>query len=146
MACDNGICFVYSFLVNLVAFFAILALLVMISLVFLKYLGDWRRDIDEEIERGENMPLIHHYYNNAKIIEGLKYNYGTCQQDSNTSTNKMYDSTICTICYDVQRDCFFVPCGHCATCHICALRIIYKENRHCPICRRYIGKLRRLSV
>lgn len=29
---------------------------------------------------------------------------------------------LCTICCDAQRDCFFLPCGHCAACFTCGTR------------------------
>lgn len=56
-------------------------------------------------------------------------NYGTCcTQDlvsenySSSSSEDLYDENICIICYDNTRNCFFVPCGHCATCCACAKR------------------------
>ena len=29
---------------------------------------------------------------------------------------------LCAICFDAPRDCFFLPCGHCAACFDCATR------------------------
>ena len=29
---------------------------------------------------------------------------------------------LCVICFDAPRDCFFLPCGHCATCFTCGTR------------------------
>lgn len=29
---------------------------------------------------------------------------------------------LCAICFDAPRDCFFLPCGHCATCFTCGTR------------------------
>lgn len=29
---------------------------------------------------------------------------------------------LCVICFDAPRDCFFLPCGHCAACFTCATR------------------------
>lgn len=66
--------------------------------------------------------------------------YGTCGEDletgdsscsssssgssnnTGTSSEDLYDGKVCVICYDEQRNCFFVPCGHCATCYVCAQR------------------------
>ncbi|XP_074348597.1 uncharacterized protein LOC141687281 isoform X2 [Apium graveolens] len=78
-------------------------------------------------------------------------NYGTCyQQDfvsENYSSISSEDENICIICYDNSRNCFFVPCGHCATCCACAKRIVDDgENKSCPICRRLIHKVRRLFI
>ena len=32
---------------------------------------------------------------------------------------------LCVICCDSPRDCFFLPCGHCAACFACGTRYIY---------------------
>ena len=29
---------------------------------------------------------------------------------------------LCVICFDASRDCFFLPCGHFATCYACGTR------------------------
>ncbi|OMP01874.1 Zinc finger, RING-type [Corchorus olitorius] len=76
---------------------------------------------------------------------------GTCEEEgedietgSCSSSEELYDGRMCVICYDEQRNCFLVPCGHCATCYDCAQRIYEGENKVCPVCRRVIGKVRRL--
>lgn len=57
--------------------------------------------------------------------------YGACEDDDDEESGKcsrssssedFYDGKICVICYDHKRCCFFVPCGHCATCYQCAKR------------------------
>ncbi|KAJ6675895.1 hypothetical protein OIU85_011988 [Salix viminalis] len=58
-----------------------------------------------------------------------------------SSSEDLYDAKLCVICYDDQRNCFFVPCGHCATCYDCAQRIMEEDNKMCPICRRLIHKM-----
>ncbi|WOK98974.1 hypothetical protein Cni_G07686 [Canna indica] len=50
---------------------------------------------------------------------------------------------LCTICCDARRDCFFLPCGHCAVCFACGTRIL-DEAGTCPICRRKIKKVRKI--
>lgn len=30
---------------------------------------------------------------------------------------------LCAICCDAPRDCFFLPCGHSATCYACGERL-----------------------
>lgn len=57
----------------------------------------------------------------------VPFTYGTNEKDeddgsSSTSSEDLYDAKLCVICYDEQRNCFFVPCGHCATCYECAQR------------------------
>ncbi|KAJ4847777.1 hypothetical protein Tsubulata_003314 [Turnera subulata] len=48
---------------------------------------------------------------------------GNCSTSSSHDTNStttwegLYDGKVCVICYDEERNCFFVPCGHCATCY-----------------------------
>lgn len=91
-------------------------ILIIIVLLIIKYLGDSRNNAASEIESLVPEP--------EKII-GLPYgtdednNYKT---GSSNSSDDVYDGKICVICYDVLRNCFFVPCGHCATCHDCAIR------------------------
>jgi hypothetical protein len=29
---------------------------------------------------------------------------------------------MCIICFDQRRNCFFDPCGHCATCYSCSMK------------------------
>lgn len=31
----------------------------------------------------------------------------------------------CVICFNASRDCFFLPCGHCAACFSCGRRYIF---------------------
>jgi len=31
---------------------------------------------------------------------------------------------LCVICFDAPRDCFFLPCGHCAACFTCGTRYL----------------------
>ncbi|KNA05990.1 hypothetical protein SOVF_185290 [Spinacia oleracea] len=142
MAC--AACSVYPFMVGLVTYFAVLGLLVIITFAVLKFLGEWRGRHPEEGESNLLMPQYH-------IDKIETTSYGTYNQQDpefgNGSSSKcweLYDANICVICYDEQRNCFFVPCGHSATCFICAQRIFYEENRNCPVCRRFIGKIRKL--
>uniref|UniRef100_A0A7C8ZDJ9 RING-type domain-containing protein n=1 Tax=Opuntia streptacantha TaxID=393608 RepID=A0A7C8ZDJ9_OPUST len=156
MACSA--CIVYAFLGRLAAYFALLALLVVISCLVLKCLGEWRlSSLGGRRGGGERSPLMGPYY----VSKTVTINYGTCQHgdlESGSCSNangsssdatlqcweELYDAKICVICYDQPRNCFLVPCGHCATCHDCALRIFHEDNRKCPVCRRYIGKVRKL--
>lgn len=39
--------------------------------------------------------------------------------DGETSNNTR---RLCAICFDAPRDCFFLPCGHCAACFECGTR------------------------
>ncbi|KAG1347015.1 hypothetical protein COCNU_06G008440 [Cocos nucifera] len=50
---------------------------------------------------------------------------------------------LCTLCCDTQRDCFFLPCGHCAACFTCGTRIL-DEAGTCPVCRRKMKKVRKI--
>ncbi|PIN18384.1 putative E3 ubiquitin ligase [Handroanthus impetiginosus] len=83
--------------------------------------------------------------------EEVAVGYGTNEKDlesgsSSSSDDELYDGKICVICYDDQRNCFFIPCGHCVTCHTCAHRIIKEKSKCCPICRGIIDKIRRLHI
>lgn len=50
---------------------------------------------------------------------------------------------LCAICFDAPRDCFFLPCGHCAVCFTCGKRIM-EEAGTCPICRRTMKKVKKI--
>lgn len=52
-------------------------------------------------------------------------------------------SRLCAICFDAPRDCFFLPCGHHASCFECGTRIAEVAGT-CPICRRPIKKVRKI--
>ncbi|GMI92213.1 ABERRANT POLLEN DEVELOPMENT 2 [Hibiscus trionum] len=49
----------------------------------------------------------------------------------------------CVVCFDSPRDCFFLPCGHCATCFMCGTRIA-EDAGSCPTCRRKMKKVRKV--
>ncbi|GAB2285732.1 hypothetical protein Dimus_020169 [Dionaea muscipula] len=51
--------------------------------------------------------------------------------------------SLCVICIDAPRDCFFLPCGHCAACFTCGSKIA-EEAGTCPICRRKMKKVRKI--
>ncbi|PSR86168.1 E3 ubiquitin-protein like [Actinidia chinensis var. chinensis] len=50
---------------------------------------------------------------------------------------------LCVICFDGPRDCFFLPCGHCAACFTCGTRIV-EDAGTCPICGRIMKKVRKI--
>ncbi|KAK9168137.1 hypothetical protein Syun_000277 [Stephania yunnanensis] len=51
--------------------------------------------------------------------------------------------SVCAICFDGPRDCFFLPCGHCISCFTCGMRIA-EEDGTCPVCRRKLKKVRKI--
>ena len=43
---------------------------------------------------------------------------------------------LCVICFDGPRDCFFLPCGHCAACFTCGTRFIlyaHSTTKSCSV-------------
>lgn len=138
--------FALSFVARLVVYVLILALLVVIFSLILKYFGECdceRTPTPEEGAENETNPL---WPEKAK-----PFTYGTCDEDdlesgecTASSSQVLYDEKICVICYEYQRNCFFVPCGHCATCYACAQRILEGESKTCPVCRRLIRKVRKI--
>ncbi|XP_051130624.1 E3 ubiquitin-protein ligase APD2 isoform X2 [Andrographis paniculata] len=51
---------------------------------------------------------------------------------------------LCAICFEDPKDCFFLPCGHCVSCHGCATKVL-EASGSCPICRRRIKKFRKIA-
>lgn len=136
-----------SFMARVITYIAILGFIVIIVFLILKYLGACDGEssvVDTAVtqvrEVTETDPII--------PAKPIPYTYGTGDEDddsgASSSSEELYDAKLCVICYDEQRNCFFVPCGHCATCYDCAQRIMEGDNKVCPICRRLIHKLRRL--
>ncbi|XP_038725898.1 E3 ubiquitin-protein ligase APD2-like isoform X2 [Tripterygium wilfordii] len=52
---------------------------------------------------------------------------------------------LCVVCFSAPRDCFFLPCGHCAACFSCGTRIA-EEAGACPVCRRSMKKVRKIFI
>lgn len=136
-----------SFVARIVTYIAIFGFVVIVIFLVLKYLGA----CDGQSNRENNTTLQEISIETDPLIPEKAYHitYGSLEEGresgpSNSSSEDLYDGKICVICYDAQRNCFFVPCGHCATCFDCAQRIIEGENKVCPICRRYIHKVRKL--
>ncbi|GAB2228357.1 hypothetical protein Droror1_Dr00010192 [Drosera rotundifolia] len=147
-----------SFVARAITYIAILGLVGIVIFLILKHLGacnntetqieevtrqDFVVVIPERPETSETDPLL------PKKPIGSRY--GAIDEENldsdssnDSSSDELYDGKICVICYDHPRNCFFVPCGHCATCYDCAQRIMEGESKVCPICRRIIHKLRKL--
>ena len=111
------------------------AVLAAVLLLIIKLLGGFEDTSTEEFGPTETNPLrpgkAEFVANNYGTISCEGIEKGNCSSSSssenNISTNSsedLYDGKLCVICYDEQRDCFFVPCGHCATCYVCAQRYV----------------------
>lgn len=135
-----------SFVARVITYIAILGFIVVFIFLILKYLGACDAESSNVVERpreeiNETYPILPR--------KTVPQTYGTNEEEddsgaSSSSSEELYDEKLCVICYDEQRNCFFVPCGHCATCYDCAQRIMDGESKVCPICRRLIHKVRRL--
>ncbi|GLU20090.1 hypothetical protein SLE2022_363050 [Rubroshorea leprosula] len=138
------------FIAHLVAYTAVLVLILIAILMILKYVLEIDIDDNNEDERRptETSPLRSTHNVAAALAHRTCEDHdhqdlesGNCESD-----DELYERKLCVICYDKQRNCFFVPCGHCATCCECAERIFNGENKNCPVCRRLIGKVGRLPA
>ncbi|CAK7347475.1 unnamed protein product [Dovyalis caffra] len=141
----NGWFIEVTFVARAITYIAIFGVIIIIVFLILKYLGACDTEssnlgetaVTQVSETSETEPILPE--------KPVRLNYGTNEEDdggsSSSSSEDLYDAKLCVICYDDQRNCFFVPCGHCATCYDCAQRIMEEENKMCPICRRLIHKL-----
>ncbi|KAB2626524.1 RNA-binding protein MEX3B-like [Pyrus ussuriensis x Pyrus communis] len=149
-------CITLTFLACLIAYIVILTLLVIVTFMVMKYINEYEEtgleDVGGSAETDPLQPAGKTMRSTYGTCEEWDIESGKCRSSSSNSNNAvitsssedLYDRKICAICYTEQRDCFLVPCGHCATCYVCAERIFYGENKTCPICRRFIRKVRRL--
>ncbi|KAL6013203.1 hypothetical protein ACLOJK_003695 [Asimina triloba] len=118
-----------SFVVRLVTYVVILGFLAIIIAITMKCLGvcngNGRTEAEQGEEREENTTAAAEtdHLISTKEVACL---YGAVEEDEecglSCSSQDFYDGKICVICYDEARNCFFVPCGHCATCYTCAQR------------------------
>ncbi|GER30941.1 RING/U-box superfamily protein [Striga asiatica] len=144
--------------------YAIIAILVMVIALILKLM----RNIDQDDIRAVGGRHVMSSTENNRLLssssdEGTLFScssYGTINNSDeedllesgklrnccSSSSEDLYDAKICVICYDHQRNCFFVPCGHCISCIPCAKRIISGEIKSCPICRTFINKVAKLRI
>lgn len=101
----------------------------------MKLLGDWETPADyytsETATATATATATGTERNRLLAKETVQFTYGTCEEDEEedvelgkckSSMEDLYDGKICVICYDEQRNCFFVPCGHSITCYHCAQR------------------------
>lgn len=148
-----------SFVARVLTYIALLGFIVAVIFLILRYLGACGDDRDQSTN------VISDTYHTSVVATSLEVTetepmlpvktktYGTNEEEddddnesraSSTSSEELYDEKLCVICYDELRNCFFIPCGHCATCYDCAQRIMDGDSKVCPICRRLIHKPRRL--
>ncbi|XP_074585968.1 E3 ubiquitin-protein ligase APD2-like [Curcuma longa] len=136
-----------TFIARLTAYFIITVVIVIIISILLKHLGALRPEqprqehqVAETEAETETDPIVP-----RKVMACA---YGATEEEPESSvccsSEDLYDGKICVICYDVRRNCFFTPCGHCVTCYSCAQRIMEEDKKVCPICRRFIHKAKRL--
>lgn len=113
----------------MLTYIAILGFIIIIIFLVLKYLGacDGEDSLVDSATRevSETDPIIPE--------KTVQHTYGTNEEDddsgsSSSSSEDLYDAKLCVICYDDQRNCFFVPCGHCATCYDCAQRYMCRKS------------------
>ncbi|CAH8382886.1 unnamed protein product [Eruca vesicaria subsp. sativa] len=130
---------------RLVVYITFLGTIMFLIFLILKFLSDC--DVEDDTERfpamaGEEVtdwvPLV----NETLEVTGK----GDLETASFSSAEDVDYSTYCVICFEERRNCFFVPCGHSATCRGCAEKIMSEENKVCPICRRIIRKSKRLVL
>ncbi|XP_014500472.1 uncharacterized protein LOC106761433 isoform X1 [Vigna radiata var. radiata] len=155
----NGVTYVeISLVARVVVYVLILGVTAIVVYLILKILGvydDAEQHSQVTIDvtyRTSNVVAAQAETEPLMRVEENRMSYGTNAKDdkqnsgaySSSSSEELYDEKLCCICYDEQRNSFFVPCGHCATCYDCAQRIVDEESKVCPICRRLIHKVRRL--
>lgn len=57
---------------------------------------------------------------------------GECEEKEKEEKKEMeYDENICIICFERNRSCVYIKCGHMVTCTVCGIA----TNQKCPECR-----------
>ncbi|KAM7260140.1 hypothetical protein ACFE04_015881 [Oxalis oulophora] len=93
-------------------------------------------------------PLLSHNKDDDLSSWGSSHEYTSHDEDDHPHLSKEGDKDensrrLCAICWDAPRECFFLPCGHCAACFACGTRIS-DEPGTCPVCCRKIKKVRKI--
>ncbi|KAH7542249.1 hypothetical protein FEM48_Zijuj02G0053300 [Ziziphus jujuba var. spinosa] len=96
---------------------------------------------DDDISSwGSSYDSASHEEDNPEACKAVSSLEGKPENECENSNNTR---RLCVICFDSSRDCFFLPCGHCAACFTCGTRIA-EEAGTCPICRRRMKKVRKI--
>ncbi|CAH9084070.1 unnamed protein product [Cuscuta europaea] len=137
----------YGFAICVFVYTCVLVILLMMAALVLKLIGylDCEGGEGGSTESSRLLPKA-----------AIPILYGACGEEDEESGNcsrsnssgeggeEFYGGKICAICYDHNRCCFFVPCGHFASCYECSKRISEGEAKTCPFCRTDIHMIRRL--
>jgi len=62
-----------------------------------------------------------------------RYWRGTKQEDNSNNTNSRRQS-MCCVCLVEEANIAFLPCGHRCCCDRCAVMVLCRKKRWCPIC------------
>ncbi|KAL8144043.1 hypothetical protein V2J09_017075 [Rumex salicifolius] len=76
---------------------------------------------------------------------GSSYDSGSNDEEDKMEDKEFNTLKSCVLCFVSPRDCFFLPCGHCAACLTCGSRIV-EEAGCCLVCQRRIKKVRKIIL
>ncbi|KAL0450188.1 UNVERIFIED_CONTAM: E3 ubiquitin-protein ligase APD1 [Sesamum latifolium] len=115
-----------DFPMDLVFYGAITVTFVMVVVLIVKLMWNCEGDDGEASTVTENSGLLSATSPKEEVFYST---YGTTEEDLESgkgsccsSSDDLYDGRICVVCYDDERNCFFIPCGHYVTCYTCAQR------------------------
>ncbi|XP_010439071.1 PREDICTED: mitochondrial ubiquitin ligase activator of NFKB 1-like [Camelina sativa] len=132
-----------SFTARVLIYITVLGTIMTIVFLILKFLSE----CDMEDDGMESLPVVARQEEVPICTPSEVTGKGDVETASFSSSDDNVDySTLCVICFEERRNCFFVPCGHSATCRGCAQKILSEESKVCPICRRVIRKSKRLVL
>lgn len=75
-------------------------------------------DKNDDIEGGSSYESVSNNEEEGEDNLGTTSAEGKSVKDNDTNNTRR----LCVICFDEWRDCFFLPCGHCAACLTCGTR------------------------
>ncbi|CAL1380779.1 unnamed protein product [Linum trigynum] len=144
-------CALLILLANLLAYLLVLGFVIVVIFLVLKISAHFidlpSGEGEDDDEATETDPLLLQQKTASLFAYGTYVAAGASCSRSNEvddDDGPQNDVRLCVICYDEEQNSFFVPCGHSATCLVCARRIYNEENKVCPVCRRVIGRVRKL--
>ena len=61
------------------------------------------------------------------------------RQDEKETKEENKDAAVCSLCEEREPNAKILPCGHSASCSVCAQKVIDVGNGNCPFCRKEVS-------
>ena len=95
------------------------------------YKGEW--EADEPDGQGRMEYVKHGNVYTGEFKKRKRFGKGTME-----FTHADEEDSFCHICWELEIDAVFLPCGHLTACEDCARQMV---NHDCPVCRKVVKQV-----